>query len=238
MLQKRCMNAKQRTMKKLLKLTCGITVLASAPAFAAIAWVDMGDVDENLNSGVHGGVYWTTIPTNGATQTLTDSVSDVALTWTVGVGNIDGDSPNSNHSLTAPWSATTDGLWSRPGGSDQRLTVTISGLDATGADTYNLELFGRRSNSDDAAAIFHVQGAGALQSSPTVAQGNTTGTSVPYVFSNVQADGSGQIVIELQTPGGSDLSILTAMSIESVPEPSSTALLGLGGLSLLLRRKK
>lgn len=184
------------------------------------AYIDLGDADNSLNSGTHGGVYWSTI--GGATTvSLKDSVSGDGLPWSIQAANVEGDSPNSvgpmvpaSHVFTTS-DAATDGLWNRPGGNDQRLIFTISGLDPSGVTTYDLSLFGNRSNNNDAGAIFHVQGAGALISSATIPQGNTTGTNTPLDVNGVQADFAGKIVIELQTPDGTDLSILSAMSITS-----------------------
>ncbi|MGI9427798.1 MAG: PEP-CTERM sorting domain-containing protein [Bythopirellula sp.] len=217
---------------------------SAANAALVTAYIDLGDRDNDLNTGLHGGAYWTTIDSNGTTATLTDSATDAALAWTLGVTNVEGDSPNSvgptvpaSHIFTTS-DAATDGLWNRPSGIDQRLVVTIWALDASGAETYDLSLYGNRSNSDDAAAIFEVKGAGALISSGTIAQGNTTGTNTPWDVAGVQADGSGQIVIELATPSGVDLSILSAMSITAIPEPSTIALAGLGLLGLAAVRRR
>lgn len=244
-------------MKKLCKLSCGVVALLSTQAFAAgtIAYVDFSDRDyldnpgsnPNLDVGTHGGVYWTTIGATGGTEFLTDSVTDDALSWTVGVSNVEGSSPNSfmpaGH-IFATSQAAYDGLWNRPdgaGGPDQRMTITISGLDGSGATTYNLSLFGNRSNNDDAGSIYTAQGAGAAIGSGTRLQGNTTGVTSPWDVSGITPTAGGVITIDVATPGGdgsTDLSIISAMSIESVPEPSTTALLGLGSISLILRRRK
>ena len=234
-------------MNTLLKLTCGLAIAASSQAFAVTTYVDVGHRDNDLHGTQVAGVYWTTFGWQGDSDSnvpLLDGADGSATGWTIDFTNVEGDSPNSAgplvpalHVFTTS-DAATDGLWNRPGGTDERLIITISGLDATGVETYNLSLYGNRSNNDDAGAIFEVQGAGALISSGEILQGNLTGADTPYDVAGVQADGSGEIVIELATPVGTDLSILSAMSITSIPEPSTTALLGLGGLALILRRKK
>jgi hypothetical protein len=56
-----------------------------------------------------------------------------------------------------------------------------------------------------------------------------------YYYSSITADSSGEIVI---TTDGGGYEIVTGFQIRTVPEPSSTALLGLGGLALLLRRRR
>ncbi|PQJ28541.1 PEP-CTERM sorting domain-containing protein, partial [Rubritalea profundi] len=56
-------------------------------------------------------------------------------------------------------------------------------------------------------------------------------------FNNVTADGSGNIEV---LASGSGRETITGFQLRAVavPEPSTTALLGLGGLALILRRRK
>ncbi|MGB0993369.1 MAG: PEP-CTERM sorting domain-containing protein [Akkermansiaceae bacterium] len=56
------------------------------------------------------------------------------------------------------------------------------------------------------------------------------------VILTLTSDGSGQITGTATGTGNEGN--WAALTIESVPEPSSTALLGLGGLALILRRRK
>ncbi|NWK55030.1 PEP-CTERM sorting domain-containing protein [Verrucomicrobiaceae bacterium N1E253] len=51
----------------------------------------------------------------------------------------------------------------------------------------------------------------------------------------VDADGTPDLTLD---PDGFGNSHLTAIQVRSIPEPSSAALIGLGGLSLILRRRK
>ncbi len=57
---------------------------------------------------------------------------------------------------------------------------------------------------------------------------NTVSGSTSTALSNTLGNPAGNIVV---TP-------LTAMSLNAIPEPSSAALLGLGGLTSILRRRK
>lgn len=55
----------------------------------------------------------------------------------------------------------------------------------------------------------------------------------------VAADGSGNINVFINdNPGNDDRTWYDGVGFEPVPEPSSTALLGLGGLAMLLRRRR
>ena len=65
--------------------------------------------------------------------------------------------------------------------------------------------------------------------------------AVSYTFTDVEADASGEIAIDwghiTSDRGANVWATTTAMSIAAVPEPSSAALLGLGGVALILRRR-
>lgn len=63
---------------------------------------------------------------------------------------------------------------------------------------------------------------------------------VPFVsLGSTTADGSGDLVVTLTgtSLGGSNWVIADAVAIRLIPEPSSMALLGLGGLALMRRRQ-
>jgi hypothetical protein len=216
---------------------CSMVMSANA---GVIAYVDFGDRDNRLDTGTHGGAYWTTFGWQNSSDsnvTLTDSATDVALPWIVNVTGIEGDSPNSvgpaGHIFTTS-DAATDGVWNRP---SNAFYITLSGLDATGVEKYDLSLWGNRSNSDDAGVTWEVVGASTV--SNTVLQGNTTGVTTPSDFAAVQADGSGIITINMYLPNpADDLSIVSAMSIEAIPEPATLGLVALfGGGILFIRRR-
>ena len=57
------------------------------------------------------------------------------------------------------------------------------------------------------------------------------------LLGQVTEDGDGMITITLSSDG-SNFVLADAVAINSVPEPSSTALLGLGGLALVMHRRK
>ncbi|MGB0775242.1 MAG: PEP-CTERM sorting domain-containing protein [Akkermansiaceae bacterium] len=50
--------------------------------------------------------------------------------------------------------------------------------------------------------------------------------------------GAGTLDVVLTPQGANGFGRYDAVAISSVPEPSSAALLGLGGLTLILRRRK
>lgn len=111
-------------------------------------------------------------------------------------------------------------------------TVTISGLND--ALTYDLSV---------AANMLAVTTFGATVTNP--ASGNSgayTGAAIhnggtnpiqPFTLTGLQTDGSGNLVINFTNSP----TILGALTITAVPEPSSLALLSLGGLCLARRRR-
>ncbi|MFK7909862.1 MAG: PEP-CTERM sorting domain-containing protein [Akkermansiaceae bacterium] len=66
---------------------------------------------------------------------------------------------------------------------------------------------------------------------------NTAGNSNYARFNGLEADGSGNITLQLGGVGNVNHPT-NGFQLIAVPEPSSAALLGLGGLALILRRRK
>ena len=118
------------------------------------------------------------------------------------------------------------------GGTGTRNTLlAFSGLDDT--LTYNLTAVIGQFNANstfDGMTIF-VSG----QDSDSFGSPHLAGEPVYTNLTNLQSSG-GNLVVELST--ASNNQALSALTLTASPEPSSTALLGLGGLALILRRKK
>ena len=125
-------------------------------------------------------------------------------------------------------SVTTD-LWFNPA------TITITGLD-TGL-TYNLYSVSQGGGSGfDSREDTHSVMGDVSYGSSTVNRGDARTTGAFHTFLGVSPDVSGTIVFT--TSGVGNNPAFNGLLIEAVPEPSSTALLGLGGLALILRRRK
>tara|TARA_B110000908_G_scaffold168580_1_gene223789 strand:+ start:1860 stop:2567 length:708 start_codon:yes stop_codon:yes gene_type:complete len=114
-------------------------------------------------------------------------------------------------------------------------TLTISQLDA-GTD---YELIFYFADNHPSETIF-AQGAGP----DTFGESKTTTGSTTYVegstgvfsyFNNVTADAGGNVLVQAS---GSGYETINGFQIRPIPEPTTTALLGLGGLALILRRRK
>lgn len=122
-------------------------------------------------------------------------------------------------------------------------TLLFQAFAATGVDASNtvtLDLHGSVSAGGASAAT------GTAAISLLGAQQNITadGTDVAFTFTyNGTDDFVGLVFAQSNTAtgtafGSADLDNLTVNTTDPIPEPSSTALLGLGGLALILRRRK
>lgn len=115
-------------------------------------------------------------------------------------------------------------------------TFTISGLAAGGGTTYNVALIA----SGDIETEFTLGGTTLTATGGSANSGFVDGVSHVY-FSDLTATG-GEITFTTRASGGTGNGALAGIQIQAItqaiPEPSSTALLGLGGLALVLRRKR
>ena len=122
--------------------------------------------------------------------------------------------------------------------------ITIGGLNPGG--TYNLALITGFNVAGSFSTDFTIGGT-TLTANDTVGAGTNANGALTFtsggthaLFSNIIADGSGDITFSTTNTAGASNGVLSGLQIEAVavPEPSTTALLGLGGLALILRRRK
>jgi hypothetical protein len=119
--------------------------------------------------------------------------------------------------------------------SHSNATVTITGLNT--ALTYNLysTSHGGGSGWDASEDVHSVTGDVSYGSSQLNRGASRLGAF--HTFLGVSPDVTGTIVFTTSQPSSSNPAF-NGLLINAVPEPSSTALLGLGGLALILRRRK
>jgi len=137
-------------------------------------------------------------------------------------------------------------------GKGEDSTLTISGLVA--GQLYNVAIAASRLRNNGTEHSY-----GTFSTSNNTTSGSQTVDGITSLngdawelgvnhalFENVEANGSGEISFLADALDNDELFAgslarrfhLNGFQIESVPEPSTTALLGLGGLALILRRRK
>lgn len=236
------------------KLTLGLTglALAAGSANAAIALVDLGTA-ASVTNPASDGKYWTSVGTGtNNTSTALDLIDianastswDIAITTTsiqdggtsgAGFGGTGIDGPSGADPFDEA-NAITDGVFANNNGNG---TVVFAFTGFIAGATYDFSAIGGRDSGgadgqiiilDSAIAIGN--GAVGLRDNYTLADSGTVRN-----FS-VDATVGGEIWFEFRSTASG--STLNALSIEgaAVPEPSGTALLGLGGLALILRRRR
>jgi hypothetical protein len=80
-----------------------------------------------------------------------------------------------------------------------------------------------------------------IQSSAATTGGDLNSSSFSYTITGTENGGiidTSDLGVRLSVIGGDDFFAVDNIQLTAVPEPSSTALLGLGGLALILRRRK
>ena len=124
------------------------------------------------------------------------------------------------------------------GGVGGIISLTLSGLDATGATTYDIHvisavLWGGWNN-------IHVTGNAPLHQ--VMSDGSYAGGDLVEsyrTFSGVTADGSGEInisVLDWETAPGTG--VLSGVQIETIPEPATLGLVGMVGAGILFIRRR
>ena len=122
--------------------------------------------------------------------------------------------------------------------------VTLTGLDAAGATTYNLYVYNWWNYSGQTATTSITEAGGTLPAAETntytgstATEGNTFTRGVNYVlFTGLKANASGDIQVSAYGTGA--LFNGLQLDVISVPESSSLGLLGLGGAVVLLVGRK
>ncbi|BDS07102.1 hypothetical protein NT6N_21420 [Oceaniferula spumae] len=225
-----------------MKLTIKAQVLAalavcSMSANAAITYIDAaaGSNIEWLDAGTWNSDNTAFTSFNGGSASANDNKWDLRTSG-----------PGANASGNTAYSAghTENG---------PSLRMIVSGLDA--GTTYQFYLYSiRAGNSDiiqatisnDVSATAAVPSLTTYQNGTDVLQNGDLGTEPSgdrrSRMTLAQVSGSTSYAVYIDDfngdPGPGDRVTLDGIGFEAVPEPSSAALLGLGGLALILRRRK
>ncbi len=168
------------------------------------------------------------------------TVDGVTIAFTnlqTGSFNNDGGAANwGGTAADAYYELATDDIYFHNDADAADFSVTFGGLDDS--LSYNLRSYTLIGNSGGTTYTYSVSDGGGTQNySGTNTSRWTAGTleAAGTVFSDLQTDGSGNITVTYSDPNAL---AMNAIVLEAVPEPSTTALLGLGGFALILRRRR
>ena len=210
------------------------TAHAATIAFGDSIFVDFGEEfstgnENNISSSLSALSVADAIRfSDGATTGVGIAVaqSDASTTYTE-ANTIAGTGPNALN--------TTDSLvygdaLGRNNGGGSTMSITFTGL----SDSLTYDLTGGVSSSNPARYATGWTIAG--QAAPTSQLSDAT-IAGGYISFTELTSSAGSLVITLDNNGSFHLAV-SQLELTAVPEPSSTALLGLGGLALMLRRKR
>lgn len=224
----------------------------SASSFAAITapvYIDFGAGDGNGNgdlglrtTGAPVPNTWNSVGFNAGSSSDTVALLDkdgnatgATVTITDGFNwyNAAGSPAGTSGDAAEFWQGGNDSLYIQVGGDDSA-AFELTGLDA--GVIYTLTYFASRDPAgDNRSGQLRATGASVVTSAELDAANNAT----EVVSFDVAADLTGKISVELlRGPSStSDFTYLNALKVEAIPEPASLALLGLGGLCLIARRR-
>lgn len=218
-------------MKKTITTLGAMASMIGASQAALVAGdsigIDFGSATTDSNFNAVTGVVTNLNAISTLTGATTDSLFSLATSGATFFG-VDGahqgpTAPTANFSAAHlnDWSATY-------GGAGTVQTITFSGLNDS--LTYNLTLaIGHSTDQNLTGGTF----GGDLTGS--IALGANSAATHLVTFNDLTTGGDGTITF---TYGGAVASGFSALELSAVPEPSSAALLGLGSLALILRRRK
>jgi hypothetical protein len=228
--------------KKQIAALAVIPLVALSMNAQAVVLIDFSDATA-AGAGADGnGNYWTSVGDAGLQGNAADLSVANLIDSTNSATTIDLDINFSNTSANGwggngidgpPGSnpfdqtfAVTDGIYSNTSGG--LVTLTFSDLDVN--TKYNLSLIGGRASAGTDGVIGITTGTGS---------GGILRNSGTQLDLSIFSDSSGEIAFTFVDTNFTNINstTLNAMSI-ALPEPSSTALLGLGGVALMLRRRR
>lgn len=211
-----------KTKIPLAVLTAALSALAMPAASAALLQIDLG----SSGGSATGWDVFTTSVTDASVTDVNSVDNDVTLSIGAigGLGNVAGVAGGTPiDGINVASEAWDDYIWGPGNGSE--ILFELKNLDA---GDYNVSVFMGRNNTQ-----FGRIWAGTLGDDPGSENTGDYGFGSSTVGVTVGAGDSLFYVHQEDNTGGT-----SGIIVNPVPEPSSVALLGLGGLALILRRRK
>ncbi|MCP5535809.1 MAG: PEP-CTERM sorting domain-containing protein [Akkermansiaceae bacterium] len=236
---------------KLKQLTLGFGTLAASTSLLSAATVYQIDLEKDTSSTTQSGWTSVTAPNSSGPSSLTSG----SVTFTAGgaggyFAGRAGGTWGAVNVTDADWNDLVgDTVAARSG--DGTISISFTGL-ALGVE-HQFTAWHNVSATDSASFS-----AGLYTITPSITTGTLVGSATSGAASNINKNAVGVVAADFNnsvinfTPDGSGNAtvLLTSadatnhfltfsgMQLESVPEPSSAALLGVGGLALVFRRRK
>jgi hypothetical protein len=202
---------------------------------AVITWGSATDVVSTLDVSTNGTVVEAFNLGYRSTGLSTQTVNGVLFTALVAPTPLTSTNTNAYSQLNSNTSgdADYDGLLNSVafGGGANLVSMTLGGGNLIDGGQYELQLWYVEEQAVSSRVMIYGDGNG-----NTVGVGGSAGLLGQYAIGTFTAVGTSQTLT--MDPDGFGNSHLTAYQIRAVPEPSSAALLGLGGLALILRRRR
>ena len=233
--------------KTTLTLAAAAFLAPTSASQAAVVNVDFGETPytgASANGPIASGSVWNQFSISndfaGAVngQSMNNLLDDSGTPTTVGIAFGTGWAGFFN--AAGPNNLQRDRAFTSGGGTG---TFTISGL--TPGGTYNLALMVDSADNGSIATDYTIGTTTMMAfggSAGTDANGALTFTDgqTHALFSGISASAGGEITFSATQAAGSSFASFPGLQIEDsiIPEPSSAALLGLGGLALIRRRRK
>lgn len=242
----------------LRRLGLGVMPLVASLSVANAATVFQLDLERTLteSSGGTGSITqsgWTSsAANNNAPVTNTSLPTPAGITITAGGGGYfqgrAGGTWGTVNVTDADWDDLVGDTTAARSG-DGTVTISFTGLSLI---DHTLTAWHNVSATDSASFS-----SGLYSITPSLTTGTLVGTATVGAASNINKDavgvvaadfnnsvisftpdGGGNATVVLTSPQASGFLTLSGIEVTSVPEPSGTALLGLGGLALILRRRR
>lgn len=222
-----------------------VAVGTTSMASAAVTYFNLGGPDTDpatttIANGIYAGTWHNVVGVGTTNVGITTSVAPVTadgftVSWVGGRNPADVAGPNYGGSSDLD-AVSQQILWGTGAGSTQPV-ITIVGL--SDSTQYNMTVFSGNNNAAvDYTLDAQAGGTGGTNINQVIDSDAEWASGTPFTGSLTTGTGAGSDTITLTTSAGNATPWGIGIEAVSVPEPSSTALLGLGGLALILRRRK